>query len=71
MAYAVFNGDPYYHLIRSSRHETLCGLRTINRKGEQGEYLPLASVTNTLPHPGLFSPCPRCEAIQGGAKAAD
>lgn len=71
MAYAVFNGDPHYHLIKASSHRTLCGLRTVNRKGVRGEYLPPASVTNNPPHPGLFGPCPRCEAVQSGADAAE
>ena len=64
MAYAIFNGDPHYHLVRAGSHRTLCGLRTVNRAVDHGEYLPPAGLIDTVPHPSLFSPCPRCEAVR-------
>ena len=62
MAFAVFAGDAHYHLIVAGTHRTLCGLRTVNRRGPRGEYLPPAMVRTAPPHRDLFSPCPRCEA---------
>ena len=75
MAYAVFAGDGHYHLLRkAAEHRTLCGLPTVRRRTEAGEYLPPGRVTVTPPAPGRYRSCPRCVAevnagmMRGGAE---
>ena len=63
MAYAVFAGDEHYHVVgRAKEHHTLCGLPTVRRRTEAGEYLPPGRVTLTPPPLNQYRSCPRCVA---------
>ena len=68
MAYAVYAGDPYYHVVASAGgYHTLCGLSTKGGRKGVREVRPAARVTLDQPPTYLYAPCPLCEA--GRAKS--
>jgi hypothetical protein len=72
VAYAVYTGDEYYHLLeRASSLRTLCGLPTIRRRGRVGEdeYHPPARVTVEQPPAGQYRSCPLCAAASNELKS--
>lgn len=69
MWYAIFPGDDYYHLVKPQTSYTLCGLPTLKREKDAGEYHPPARVLNEVPPAGLYRSCPRCVAEENASKA--
>lgn len=64
MAYAVFPGDPYYHLVwRTSNNRVLCGLSTKGSGRAIRERRPPASATMMAPRLA-YTLCPGCAVEQ-------
>lgn len=63
MAYAVYAGDPYYHVVASAGgYHTLCGLSSKGGRRGVREIRPAGRVTLDPPPLYLYAPCPLCEA---------
>ncbi|HYG81817.1 MAG TPA: hypothetical protein VD861_15575 [Pyrinomonadaceae bacterium] len=65
MTYAVYKGDPYYHVMASAGlNRTLCNLSTKGSRRNVREVRPAARVTLDPPPSYLYDPCPLCEAAR-------